>query len=205
MKSNYSLYIASGSASRKALLEQALINCTVISQDADESQIDTNQDLSQLVMKIAILKMQHAKIPAGKKEGDFCFVLTADTLGCTSTGRILCKPVDRNDAISMLRDSRLGTKTVSGFCLRKLVWKNNDWIVITEIVDCDAAESVFDVSDEFIDFYLDNIPFLSVSGAISIEGFGGQFLKSVNGSYESVVGLPMFKIRKELCKLGFYK
>ena len=199
------LYIASNSASRKKLLEQAHIPFQVIDQDADESLISTKQPLHDIVKQIAMLKMQHAQIPAGKHEGDICFVLTADTLGLTTGGRVLCKPIDRNDAISMLQESRQGTLTVTGFCLRKLQWQMNAWIVIQEIIDCDQADSVFDVSDEFMDFYLDTIPFLSVSGAISIESFGGQFLKSVHGSYEAVVGLPMFKIRQALFDIGFYQ
>jgi len=198
------LYIASNSASRKRLLEQAHIPYAVIEQDADELQVDQTQELSQVVMQIAQLKMVHAKIPVGKHDGDICFVLTADTLGLTVGGRILCKPVDRADAVSMLKESRQGTRTVTGFCLRKLVWNNNVWTVMQEIVDHDDSLSVFDVADEFMDFYLDAIPFLSVSGAISIEGIGGQFLKSVDGSYESIIGLPMFKIRKVLFEFGFY-
>lgn len=199
------LHIASNSASRKRLLEQAHIPYVVIQQDADELQVDQSQELSQVVMQIAQLKMLHAKIPKGTKQEEICFVLTADTLGLTVGGRVLYKPVDRADAISMLKESRQGTRTVTGFCLRKLIWRNNDWFVDQEVIDFDESWSVFDVADEFIDFYLDTIPFLSVSGAISIEAFGGQFLKSVDGSYESIIGLPMFKIRKVLFEIGFYQ
>ncbi|AXK60283.1 Maf family protein [Candidatus Chromulinivorax destructor] len=198
------LHIASNSASRKRLLEQAHIPFVVIEQDADELQVDQTQELSQVVMQIAQLKMVHAKFPAGQTEGQLLFVLTADTLGLTLNGRILYKPVDRADAISMLQESRLGTRTITGFYLQKLVWQNNNWVVDQEVVDYEDSTSVFDVADEFLDFYLDTIPFLSVSGAISIEGIGGQFLKSVNGSYESIIGLPMFKIRKALFEFGFY-
>lgn len=198
------LHIASNSASRKRLLEQAHIPFVVIEQDADELQVDQTQELSQVVMQIAQLKMMHAQIPTGHTEGQVLFALTADTLGLTLSGRILYKPVDRSDAISMLKESRLGTRTVTGFCLRKFVWQNNSWVVDQEVVDYDDSTSVFDVADEFLAFYLDAIPFLSVSGAISIEGIGGQFLKSVNGSYESIIGLPMFKIRKALFEFGFY-
>ena len=201
----YVLHIASSSASRKKLLENAKIPFVVIEQDADESQVDTAQELSQIVTQIALLKMAHVKMPVGKHEGDICFVLTADTLGLTTTGRVLCKPIDRDDAVTMLKDSRLGNRTVTGFCLRKLSWQNGAWVVIQEIVDCDEAWCVFDVSDEFVYFYLDNVPFLSVSGAISIESIGGQFLKTVDGSYETVIGLPMFKIRQALFDLGFYR
>ena len=199
------LYIASNSASRKKLLEEAKIPFLVIDQDADETQVDTNQDFSQIVMQIAQLKMKHAQMLAGQHEDQICFVLTADTLGLTKSGRILTKPADRADAISMLQDARLGTVTATGFCLRKLVWQDGVWSLDKEIVDYEESESIFDVPDEFIDFYLDNIPFLSVSGAISIERIGGQFLQSVHGSYESIVGLPMFKIRKALFEFGFYK
>lgn len=202
---SHTLYIASNSASRKRLLEVAQIPFAVIEQDADETLISTDQPLHDAVMQIATLKMQHAQIPAGTAEGQVCFVLTADTLGLTECGRVLGKPVDRNDAISMLHDSRQGTLTATGFCLRKMQWQNNAWQVILETVDVDQANSVFDVCDDFIDFYLDHIPFLSVSGAISIEGFGGQFLKSVDGSYETIIGLPMFKIRKALHDFGFYE
>jgi len=199
------LHIASSSASRKKLLENSKIPFIVIDQDADESQVSTDQELSQVVMQISQLKMAHVKMSAGKYEGDICFVLTADTLGVTTTGRVLCKPVDRNDAISMLKDSRLGNRTITGFCLCKFVWQNSAWVVVKKIVDFDEAWCVFDVSDEFLYFYLDNIPFLSVSGAISIESTGGQFLKTVNGSYETVIGLPMFKIRQALLEFGFYR
>ena len=199
------LYMASNSASRKNLLTQACIPFIVINQDADESLVSTHQPLCDIVMQIAQLKMQHAQIPAGQGVGGVCFVLTADTLGLTTTGRVLCKPFDRVDAISMLQDSRAGTLTATGFCLRKLQLQDGVWVVVAEIVDFDQAESIFDVSDEFMDEYLNSVPFLTVSGAISIEGIGGQFVKSVNGSYETIFGLPMFKIRQALFKLGFYQ
>jgi septum formation protein len=198
------LYIASNSASRKSLLHQAGIPFLVIDQDADERSIVTNQPLCDIVMQIAQLKMEHAQIPAGQQDGDICFVLTADTLGLTNAGRVLCKPVDRTDAISMLQQARPGTLTATGFCLRKMQWQDGAWVVLQQILDVDQAESIFDVPDEFIDAYLDSIPFLTVSGAISIEGVGGQFLQSVHGSYETIVGLPMFKIRAALFEFGFY-
>src|SRR3989339_304708 len=204
IKTSSVLYIASNSASRKKLLEQAQIPFQVIEQYADESLISTQQSLSDIVVQIAQLKMQHAQIPAGAVEGQICFVLTADTLGLTTmNNRILCKPFDRHDAISMLQDSRQGALTATGFCLRKMEWQGGSWKVVQEIVDCDQAESIFDVPDTFIDFYLDAIPFLTVSGAISIEGVGGQFLKSVYGSYETIVGLPMFKMRQALFAMDF--
>lgn len=199
------LYIASNSASRARLLDQAQIKYVVISQNANERSVSVDQPFYDIVMQIAYLKMQHAAIPDGVQEGDICFVLTADTLGLSKSGRVLCKPVDRHDAIHMLDDARLGTLTATGFCLRKMQWQDGAWVVLQEIVDYDQAESVFDVPQAFIDLYLSVIPYVSVSGAVSIEGFGGQFLKTVHGSYETIVGLPMFKIRQALYDFGFYE
>ena len=199
------LYLASNSASRKSLLTAAQISFQIIFQDADESKVDTTQPLSEIVMNLALLKMQYAQLPQALHEGQIIFVLTADTLGkIDAISRILTKPKDRQDAISMLEQARLGSLTCTGFCLRKLQWHNNAWQILNEIIDYDQAESIFDVPDHFLDFYLDSIDFLSVSGAISIEGVGGQFLKSVQGNYETFVGLPMFKIRQALHFMDFY-
>jgi predicted house-cleaning NTP pyrophosphatase (Maf/HAM1 superfamily) len=40
-------------------------------------------------------------------------------------------------------------------------------------------------------------------GAGRIEDFGENFLKSVNGSYTTILGLPMFELRRALKEIGF--
>jgi len=40
-------------------------------------------------------------------------------------------------------------------------------------------------------------------GAGMVEGFGASFLKSINGSYSAVIGLPLFELRDALKKLDF--
>lgn len=198
------LYLASNSFSRKLLLEQAKIPFCVIEQFADESKIDRAQSFEQIVIEIAKLKMSCLQLPDGTAEGQLVFVLTADTMGLSASNRLLGKPKDRADAISMLKACQKGPQvTKTGFCLRKYQWLNNQWHLIAEVIDCDSANLYFDVPDEMMDFYLDNIPFLSVSGAVSIEGIGGQFCKYIEGSYESIIGLPMYKIRKALLSLEF--
>lgn len=198
------LYLASNSISRQNLLTQAGISFSVIAQDADESLVSYKQPLSEIVMQLAELKMNHAKIPAGTVQGQLIFVVTADTLGLTEQRRILCKPVDKDDAISMLKDAAQGTYTATGFCVQRMRWEHGSWQLEAKIIDYDQSFAIFNVSDLFLSSYLEKIPYLSVSGAVSIEGFGGQFLQSINGSYETIVGLPMFKLRTALCELGFY-
>src|SRR5579863_6185861 len=100
MNAQYTLYFGSKSEPRKMLLEEARIPFTVVSQNADESQCDWGLPLPQLVLSIAIYKMQHVILPDGMHEGDICFVLTADTMSHDKMGTIHGKPVDRVDAIA---------------------------------------------------------------------------------------------------------
>ena len=67
------------------------------------------------------------------------------------------------------------------------------------------ADYVFEVPEEWIDIYLEKSVGLRASGAIAIEDFGEQFLKSVSGSYSAIVGLPMFELREALSQLGFFE
>ena len=38
---------------------------------------------------------------------------------------------------------------------------------------------------------------------MAIEGVGSQFVKSIDGSYTAIVGLPLFELRTALLELGF--
>jgi predicted house-cleaning NTP pyrophosphatase (Maf/HAM1 superfamily) len=67
-----------------------------------------------------------------------------------------------------------------------------------------TADYVFDVPDAWLDIYLEKSRGLVASGAIAIEEFGSQFLKTVHGSYTTIVGLPMYELREALEKIGFF-
>ncbi len=199
------LFLASNSASRKSLLAQADIPFQIISQNADESLCDTNRELSLVVTELAQLKMNHAILPQGQTQGHIIFVITADTLTKDQHGTLHGKPSDRNDAIRILKLCRAGTIIGTAFCLQKLRWQNDSWNVVETVLEYDQATCIMNVPDEFLDFYLDRIPFLTISGAIDIAGIGDQFLEEVDGSYSAVLGLPMCKVRQSLYKLGFYE
>lgn len=205
MKAQYTLYFGSKSAPRRMLLEQAHIPFTVVSQDADESQCDWGLSLPQLVLSIALYKMQHVILPDGNNEGDICFVLTADTMSHDKTGKIHGKPVDREDAIAKIKATREGSFLCTAFCLDKKMWCDGRWELQERIADVVSAEFSFIIPDEWIDTYLEKIPFLDVSGGIAVELYGNQFLKTVHGSYSTIIGLPLFEVREALQKLGFFK
>jgi septum formation protein len=204
MKSNYILLLASSSKSRQLLLKESKIPFQLVAQDADESQYDRQFSLQQVVEHIARFKMDHAILPKGQKEGDLCFVLTADTLSQDLNGVIHGKPADRADAIAKIKAARNGAKLCTAFCLDKKVWRNNAWHIATRIERAVFAEYTFIISDEWIDNYLNNVAFHGCSNAIAVEGYGWQFLKEVHGSYTSIMGLPVYEVREALEEIGFF-
>jgi septum formation protein len=205
MNARYTLYFGSKSEPRKMLLEEAQIPFIIVSQNADESQCDWGLPLPQLVLNIALYKMQHVLLPVGNHEGDICFVLTADTMSHDKTGKIHGKPVDRADAITKIRATRDGSFLCTAFCLDRKIWRNGVWEIDERIAEIVSAEFSFIIPDEWMDTYLEKVPFLDVSGGIAVERYGNQFLKVVHGSYSTIIGLPLFELRTALEKLGFYK
>ena len=197
------LFLASSSYYRKKLLSDSKINFSIISQTADESQFSLNQSIESLVFQLSILKMDHIVFPVGV-QGQISYFLTADTMTLFSDGRLYGKPLDRNDAIRMLKECKSGTIGGTAFCLDRKIFDNNCWVTQKRIVDYDQASFIFDVPDSFIDFYLDNVSFMDLSGAIAVNGFGEQFVKQINGCYSAIFGLPMYKLRNALFSLGFY-
>ncbi len=198
------LYFGSKSQSRRMLLEESHIPFVTVNQDADESQCDWGLPLPQLVLSIALYKMQHVMLPDGLVEGDTCFVLTADTMSHDVHGVIHGKPVDRADAIAKIKATREGSFLCTAFCLDKKIWRSGKWEIEERIADVVSAEFLFDVSDEWLDIYLEQTPFLDVAGGIAVEKFGNQFLKTMQGSYSTIIGLPLFELRQALDKLDFF-
>lgn len=201
----HTLFLASTSSSRKNLLSESRIPFCVIEQSADEAQCDWNLPLSQVVQNIAAYKMQRLVLPLGTQEGQICFVLTADTLSQDKSDNALQgKPVDRADAIDKIKRARAGTRLCTAFCLHKYEWRAGEWHLVAARQECVQSDYLFYVPDSLIDWYLDNSIGMSASNAIAVEGFGSQFLKSVEGSHSAIIGLPLFEVRNALCELGFF-
>lgn len=196
------LYLASGSAGRKKLLIEAEIPFELISHTADETQCDLSQPIDVVVKHLALLKMKHIQLPQAR-EGQIIFVLTADTLTLNAAGKLMGKPVDRDDAVAMISDQN-PTLTGTAFCLEKKEFKDGVWHTKEQIVDYDQAWCTVQIPQDFIDLYLSKIAYLMVSGAISIQGFGEQFVTEIRGNYSAIIGMPMYKLRDALHKMNFF-
>lgn len=200
----HSLLLASGSFARRQLLQEARIPFSVIHQSADESACDWGMSLPQVVRSIAVHKMSHALLPRGSKEGEKCFVLTADTLCLDNQGRLQGKPEDCADAVAKIKASRGGVRAGTAFCLDRKIWHSESWHLEQRIERYVDAYFEFDVPDHCIDQYIAQTRCLETAGAIVIEGYGFQFLKRVDGSFTTILGLPLFEVREALHEIGFW-
>ncbi len=196
------LYLGSKSPSRQMLLKEAGIPFILLDQSADESMCDWTLPLEQVVKAIALYKMEHVLLPVGA-EGDEIVVLTADTLSQDKNGKIEGKPENRDDAVRQLKAARNGSRLCTAFCLDKKRFTKGQWVLVHRIAQVVRAEYEFMVPDEWLDRYLANVAVLNCANAIAIEAYGNQFLKTVQGSYSTIVGLPMFEVREALAELGF--
>ncbi|MBN1549502.1 Maf family protein [Candidatus Babeliales bacterium] len=198
------LLIASGSKTRHELLFASRIPFTVLSQEVDESQCEKSGSLEECVTRIAHYKMDYVNVSMTYAKNE-AIVLTADTLGMDAQGVIHGKPVDRGDAVKKIKALRGKGIVGTAFCLEKRMKQNGGWASMERVCQYVEASYVFDIPDNWIDAYLDAVPgYYSMSGAITIEGYGSQFLKSITGSYSTILGLPLFELRQALERIGFF-
>lgn len=200
----YTLFLGSGSKVRHILLEQARIPFKVVDHTANESLV-AHTTLQETVVKIARLKMDHVVLPA-VNEGDFVFVLTADSMGASADGLLHGKPKDREDAIKKLHAlSGSACTTATGFCIEKRLFSNGIWHVVAVHEQAVTACYEFHVPNTWLDRYLRYSWGMKASGAIAVEFYGMQFLQSVTGSYSAIMGLPLFEVREALERFGFFE
>ena len=197
------IYLGSKSQSRQRLLKEAQIPFIQVDCSEDESKCEWGLTLQESVEKIALYKMEHVMLPEGK-EGDTCFVLTADSLTLNPDGSLSGKPVNRADAIEKIKSSRGLATGGSAFCLDKRVYRSGKWEVFKRIQRYADAQFEWNVPDKWIDIYLEKSIGMGTAGAIAIELYGEQFLKYVSGSYSAIIGLPMYELRQALQELGFF-
>lgn len=183
------IILASASPRRKALLKVLGLDFEVVVSDAEEK-IDCNMSVCETVMK---LSLQKAKAVSEKLEKD-CIVIGADTV-VSCEGKILGKPKDKNEAFEMLKMLSGVKHTVyTGFT----VISNSEGKTVT---DFDATDVTFKkLSDEEIYNYIENNDVSDKAGAYSIQGTASSFVEKLDGDYNNVVGLPIYKLSKYLYK-----
>lgn len=198
------LLLGSKSLSRQMLLNDMGIRFLLVDQHADEIVNSAGLSFRQTLEAIAVQKMEHVMLPTANN-GEVAFVITADTMGQDRLGVSHGKPADRADAIAKIKALRGSGIVGTVFCLDKKLFDGNQWLVEKRILCYVDARYEFDMPDSWIERYLEHTPnYLQISGALTVESYGAQFLKSIRGSYTTILGLPVFELRQALEQINFF-
>jgi len=183
------IILASQSPRRKQLLQWAEVPFDIIIKETDE-RYPGHLSPAEIAIHIAKNKGEVVRL----SQGDAVPILSADTI-VVLNNEIIGKPSGREEAISIL--SKLsGNKhqVITGVCIL-----SND----KEVAFADTTEVEFhQLSMEQIVFYVDNYKPYDKAGAYAIQEWIGVIgIRSINGDFYNVMGLPVSRVVKELNKL----
>lgn len=175
------LMLASASPRRAELLSQIGVEFIQQAVDLDESAL-TNESPKAQVLRLAAEKANAAWLQA---EGTAQVVLASDTM-VVLDNQALGKPRNADHARSMLQSlSGRQHEVMTSVSVRDAT-RQKTLCVITQVVFGPLTAAQID------DYWATGEP-ADKAGAYGIQGIGGQFVKSINGSYSAVVGLPLYE------------
>ena len=187
------IILASKSKVRKKILDKYNILNEVKPSNVDEDVVK----LSLLKEKVSpeIISRNLAELKANKVSQSFSdnLVLGADSV-IDLEGELISKPNNRNEALEILK--KLNGKKhylVSSVCISKngsMIWNYTDKAMLT----------MKKMKDDELIKYLEKIPdeVLYAYNVYQIEGEGRKLFSSIDGNENTIMGLPVEKIKKYL-------
>ena len=194
------IILASGSPRRQELLQQIGVPFEVVKSDAEE--------LTEVPKKenwYIDLATENAK----RKAVDVAYryrgrlVLAADTVVYSeSTDSIYGKPKNEGDAKRMLRELAAQDHYVCT-AVALVIPDANDRNKATISLDSDATIVSFrGITEQEIEDYVATGEPMDKAGAYAIQGLGAIFVEQIEGSYSTVVGLPLYETSRLLMRAG---
>lgn len=187
--SNYSIILGSGSTRRKELLEMTGISFQVNS-------IPVNEDFPGHLkaQEIAEHIVESKAAPFQKIIENNQIIILADTL-VWFEDKCWGKPKDKNEAKSMLKmfaGNSHDVITSVGFLTEK------NFEILTE-----STKVTYKLlTEKEIDFYVETINPVDKAGSYGIQDWIGMIgVENVNGSYTSVLGLPVPQVTNKLAEI----
>ncbi|MBD0725973.1 septum formation protein Maf [Flavobacterium sp. L1I52] len=186
---NYQIILASGSPRRQQFFKDLDLDFEIRLKEIEEI-FPPELKREQITNYLAELKA--AAFDGELKENEI--LVTSDTL-VWHNEKALGKPKDRNDAFEILKSlSNVTHEVITSVCFKT----NSKTEVIYEITKVTFNE----LSDEAIDYYIENYQPFDKAGAYGIQewiGFIG--VSKIEGSYANVIGLPVDKVYQYLSNL----
>jgi len=207
----YRLILASKSPRRRQLLEGIGLKFIIVPASIDES-IEADEDVESVVLRLAEEK---AQVVADAHEDSY--VLAADTVVVLTQedteddseedseetpavkSAIFGKPRDEAEAKEMLyRLQGREHAVITGYCL----CCKSDSFSASRIVE--TTVKMKPLSREEIEAYVATGEPLDKAGSYAIQGIGGAFVESLQGSFTNVVGLPVAQVLSDLSQCGIW-
>ena len=189
IRQHMEIILASKSPRRRELMERMGLSFSVVESGADEN-ISKDLPPEEYVKELSYRKAAYVA-----REHKGACVVGSDTV-VVYDGKILGKPKTRDEAFSMLR--MLSGKTHTVYTGIAVMCGDK------KLIDCDATRVTFsELSDDEINGYIDTGDPMDKAGAYGIQGRFCSYIESVEGSFFTVMGLPvhlLYKMLKEIEK-----
>jgi septum formation protein len=187
------IILASKSKVRKKILDENQISCIVEPSNVDEDSV--KESLLREKASPEIISKNLAELKANKVSQKITdrLVLGADSV-IDLKGKIISKPPDRQTALQILRDLNGETHyLISSVCISQngsMVWNYTDKAALTmkKLEEKDLKFYLAKISDETLYAY----------NVYQIEGEGRSLFSKIEGDEDTIMGLPIKKIKEYL-------
>ena len=187
------IILASKSKVRKNILEENNINCFVKPSNVDEEPVKASlikEGASPEIISKSLAELKANKISQQMSQN---LVLGADSV-IDLNGELISKPDNRKEALQILK--KLNGKKhdlINSVCISKngsMVWNYTEKAKLTmkNMSDSDLKDYLSKISDEALYSY----------NVYQIEGEGKNLFKKIEGDKNTIMGLPIKKIKDYL-------
>jgi len=191
IKKMTNLILASKSKVRKEILNKNNINCKVEPSNVDEDLVKNsllNEGTSPEIISKNLAELKANKV-SKKKNGEM--VLGADSV-IDLEGELISKPENRDEAMNILK--KLNGKKhhlISSVCISRngsMIWNYTDKATLTmkEMSEEELRKYLSKISDEALYAY----------NVYQIEGEGRSLFSNIEGDENTIMGLPINKIKE---------
>ena len=187
------LILASKSKVRKEILDNNNIVSSVEPSNLDEDVVKESllkEKASPELISISLAELKANKVSQKKND---VLVLGADSV-IDLDGELISKPENREEAMKILR--KLNGKShnlISSVCISKngsMIWKHTDkaTLKMKDMTENDLIDYLAKISDDKLFAY----------NVYQIEGEGRKLFSNIEGDENTIMGLPIIKIKEYL-------
>ena len=191
----FEIILASKSKVREEILKNNNFNCNIQPSNVDEEPV--KESLIKEGASPEIISKNLAELKANKVSNKFhdVIVLGADSV-IDLDGELISKPQNRNEALNILK--KLNGKKhslISSVCISKngsMIWNYTEraYLTMKKFTNKELLDYLKKIPDDILFAY----------NVYQIEGEGRNLFVNIDGDEDTIMGLPINKIKKYLSK-----